>query len=95
MSVAIADDGVPISYHVFGRRDGPPLLLLQGLGVDARGWALQRFPLGRRFRCYAVDNRGVGGSADAPHPLSLEQMADDAVSVLDDAGVEQAHVMGA
>lgn len=95
MSHTVADDGVPIAYHVSGRRDGAPLLMLQGLGVDARGWVLQRFPLGRHFRCYAVDNRGVGGSAGAPHPLSLEQMADDAVAVLDDAGVADAHVMGA
>ena len=95
MNVAVADDGVPIAYQSFGRRDAAPVLLLQGLGVDSRGWALQRFPLSRRFRCYAVDNRGVGGSAAAPHPLSLEQMADDAVAVLDDAGVADAHVMGA
>ena len=54
MNVAVADDGVPIAYQSFGRRDGAPLLLLQGLGVDSRGWALQRFPLSRRFRCYAV-----------------------------------------
>jgi 3-oxoadipate enol-lactonase len=92
---ATASDGLPIAYQVFGRGDAEPLLLLQGLGVDSRGWALQRFPLGRRFRCYAVDNRGVGGSAAAPHPFSLEQMADDAVAVLDDAGVADAHVMGA
>jgi len=65
VSTAIADDGVPIAYHVSGRRDGAPLLMLQGLGVDARGWVLQRFPLGRQFRCYAVDNRGVGGTANA------------------------------
>jgi 3-oxoadipate enol-lactonase len=95
MNVAVADDGVPIAYQSFGQRDAAPVLLLQGLGVDSRGWALQRFPLSRRFRCYAVDNRGVGGSAAAPHPLSLEQMADDAVAVLDDAGVADAHVMGA
>jgi 3-oxoadipate enol-lactonase len=95
VSVAVARDCVPIAYHTFGRQHGAPVLLLQGLGVDARGWALQRFPLGRRFHCYAVDNRGVGGSAHAPHPLSLEQMADDAVAVLDDAGVDSAHVVGA
>ncbi len=95
MKHAVAADGFPIAYQTFGRPDAPPLLMLQGLGVDSRGWALQRFPLSRRFRCVAVDNRGVGGSAAAPHPLSLEQMADDAVAVLDDAGVADAHVMGA
>jgi 3-oxoadipate enol-lactonase len=94
-STALAGDGTWIAYDAGGRRDGAPVLLLQGLGVDARGWALQRIPLGRRYRVLAVDNRGVGGSADAPRPYSLEQMADDAVAVLDAEGVERAHVIGA
>ena len=92
---AIADDGFPIAYETFGKRDGEPLLLIQGLGADARGWALQRMAFGRRYRCFAVDNRGVGGTSGAPHPLSLEQMAHDAVSVLDAEGVDAAHVQGA
>jgi 3-oxoadipate enol-lactonase len=95
MSIVVANDGVPISYQAFGRRGGEELLMIQGLGMDSRGWALQRVPLGRRFRCFAIDNRGAGGSAGAPHPLSLEQMADDAVAMLDAEGVERAHVMGA
>ena len=92
---AIADDGFPIAYETFGKRGGEPLLLIQGLGADARGWALQRMAFGRRYRCFAVDNRGVGGTSGAPHPLSLEQMAHDAVSVLDAEGVDTAHVQGA
>jgi 3-oxoadipate enol-lactonase len=94
-STALAGDGTWIAYDASGRRDGPPVLLLQGLGADARGWALQRIPLGRRYRLIGVDNRGVGGSANAPRPYSLEQMADDAVAVLDAEGVERAHVVGA
>ena len=95
MKTVTAADGTPIAYEATGRRDGPPLLMLQGLGVDHRGWALQRFPFGRRYRCLAVDNRGVGASADAPRPFSLEQMASDAVAVLDAEGVPTAHVLGA
>jgi pimeloyl-ACP methyl ester carboxylesterase len=95
MKLAYADDGFAVAYDVYGRSDGAPLLLIQGLGADSRGWALQRIALSRRYRCIAVDNRGVGGSAGAPHPLSLEQMARDAVAALDAEGVERAHVMGA
>jgi 3-oxoadipate enol-lactonase len=92
---ALARDGTRIAYEASGRRDGTPLLLLQGLGVDARGWALQRVALGRRYRLIAVDNRGVGGSAGAPRPYDLEQMATDAVAVLDAEDVDEAHVLGA
>jgi len=95
MKTIRAGDGTTIAYDASGRADGSPVLLLQGLGVDARGWALQRLALGRRHRLLAVDNRGVGGSAAAPQPFSLEQMADDAVRVLDAAGVAEAHVVGA
>ncbi|MEZ5171719.1 MAG: alpha/beta fold hydrolase [Acidimicrobiia bacterium] len=90
-----AADGTPIGYEVWGRRDGEPLLLIQGLGVDARGWTMQRLAMGRRFRCYAVHNRGVGATSAAEPPYSLFQMADDAVTVLNAEGVESAHVMGA
>lgn len=95
MPEVTAADGTSIGYEVWGRRDGEPLLLIQGLGVDARGWAFQRIALGRRFRCLAVHNRGVGESSAAPPPYSLFQMADDAVTVLNAEGVESAHVMGA
>jgi 3-oxoadipate enol-lactonase len=95
VKLARADDGFSVAYDVYGKRDGEPLLMIQGLGADSRGWALQRISFGRRFRCIVVDNRGVGGSAGAPHPLSLEQMAGDAMSVLDAEGIDRAHVMGA
>jgi len=90
-----ATDGALIAYDTFGKRDGIPLLLIQGLGTDSRGWALQRIAAGRRYRCIALDNRGVGGSSNAPHPFDLEQMARDAISVLDAENVATAHVMGA
>jgi len=90
-----ASDGVEIAYDVWGRRDGPPVLLIQGLGTDSRGWALQRMAFGRHYRCFAPDNRGVGHTGQPPRPYSLEQMANDALAVLDAEGVASAHVIGA
>lgn len=95
MPEVVADDGVTIHYDVFGRRDGPSLLMVQGLGTDSRGWALQRLAFGRHYRCFAPDNRGVGRSERPPGDYSLERMALDALAVLDVEGVERAHVMGA
>jgi 3-oxoadipate enol-lactonase len=95
VSEVVVDDGMTIHYDVFGRRDGTPLVMIQGLGTDSRGWALQRLALGRRFRCVTIDNRGVGRTGPAPEPYSLERMALDVFAVMDQEGIDRAHVMGA
>jgi 3-oxoadipate enol-lactonase len=95
MPYAVASDGVRLHYDVFGRRSGEPVLMIQGLGTDSRGWALQRHAIGRRFRGIVFDNRGVGRSDKPPGDYHLEQMAEDALAVLEAAGYDDAHVMGA
>jgi 3-oxoadipate enol-lactonase len=95
MPFTTADDGVRLYYELFGRRDGDPVLLIHGLGTDSRGWVLQRAAVGARFRGIVFDNRGVGRSDKPPGPYSLHRMAEDACRVLDAAGYESAHVVGA
>jgi len=95
MAFAQAADGTRLHYEVFGPRHGEPLLLIQGLGADSRGWLRQRRALGSRYRCIVFDNRGAGRSDHPPAPYDLEVMAVDALAVLDAAGVERAHLMGA
>jgi 3-oxoadipate enol-lactonase len=90
-----ATDGTDIAYEAWGPSDGEPLLLVMGLGADTRAWVFQRLAFGRRYRCIAFDNRGAGHSGSPPGPYSLEQMARDAVSVLDAEGIDEAHVLGA
>jgi pimeloyl-ACP methyl ester carboxylesterase len=91
LATAHASDGT-IYYETWGR--GEPLLLLSGLATDLRIWACQRLVFGRRFRCIAIDNRGSGRSGKPDGPYTLEQMAADAVGVLDAEGVGRAHVLG-
>ncbi len=43
----------------------------------------------------SFDNRGIGESDIPPGPYSVEQLAGDAVQVLDEAEVGSAHVLGA
>ncbi len=95
MSYTRASDGIRLHYEVVGRRSGPPVLLIQGLGADKHGWDLQRLALAPRYRTIALDNRGAGRSDKPFGTYTLEQMADDAIAVLDDAGIESAHVIGA
>ena len=90
-----ATDGVRLHYSVTGRAGGPPVLLIQGLGADKHAWNLQRLALASGYRTIALDNRGAGRSDKPYGAYTLEQMADDAATVLDDAGVDTAHVVGA
>lgn len=95
MTYARATDGIRLHYETIGRRSGPPVLLIQGLGTDKHGWDFQRLALAPKYRTIALDNRGCGRSDKPFGEYSLEQMADDAIAVLDHAGIDTAHVVGA
>jgi 3-oxoadipate enol-lactonase len=75
--------------------EGRPVLLIQGLGYTRSGWGPARELLAQRYRVLSFDNRGIGESDVPPGPYTVTQLAGDAVAVLDDAGVERAHVVGA
>jgi 3-oxoadipate enol-lactonase len=75
--------------------EGAPVLLMQGLGYTREGWGPLRGLLARRYRVLSYDNRGIGESEIPPGPYTVEELAADAVGVLDSAGVERAHVLGA
>lgn len=94
MPDVVVPDGTCIHYQTFGRSDGEPVLMLQGLGADSRAWLRQRRAIGHRYRGVMVDNRGVGRSARPDGPYDLGVMAGDAVAVLDHLGLESAHVLG-
>jgi pimeloyl-ACP methyl ester carboxylesterase len=90
--VIAENDGVRLAYDVDG--DGPPLLLIHGLGYERHGWGGLPELLARRFSVIRFDNRGVGESDVPPGPYSPHAMAEDAVSVMRAAGFERAHVLG-
>lgn len=77
------------------RGSGDPLLLIQGLGYARWSWEPVASRLARDCRVLTFDNRGIGDSDKPPGPYSAREMADDALQVLDEAGVERAHVLGA
>ena len=94
MPFAIAADGTRIHYEVTGITKRAPVLLVQGLGGEKNSWNLQRAALALRHRTIALDNRGAGRSDKPDGKYNLEEMADDAIAVLDAAGIENAHVVG-
>ena len=95
MPFVSATDGARIHYEVTGKPGATPVLMIQGLGASKNAWNLQRIAMATRFRIISFDNRGAGRSDKPTEPFTLEQMADDAIAVLDAAGIETAHVVGA
>ena len=73
---------------------GAPLLLIHGLGYARWGWEPVLPGLAERFDVVLFDNRGIGESDAPPGPYTAGEMADDAIQVLDEAGVDRAHVVG-
>jgi pimeloyl-ACP methyl ester carboxylesterase len=73
---------------------GPPVLLIQGAGLIGEGWRPQIEALKDAFSLSWFDNRGIGRSTCPPGPLSIVAMAEDAVAVMDHAGVSSFHVVG-
>jgi len=83
---------IDMYYEVHG--EGEPLVMIQGLGTDISGWALQVAPLSERYRVVLFDNRGVGRSDTPEPPYSVAKMTDDTVALIDALGIDRAHVLG-
>ncbi len=75
--------------------DGPTVLLCNGLGTNPYAWpALLRADCG--VRVLSWNHRGVGGSErpEDVNRVGIEAFVDDALAVLDDAGIEACVVAG-
>jgi pimeloyl-ACP methyl ester carboxylesterase len=81
-----------IYYDIQG--EGDPLLLIMGFLSDSQMWMLQTPVFAPLYKVITFDNRGVGRSSVPPGPYTMEQMAADALAVMDAAGVDRAHVCG-
>jgi pimeloyl-ACP methyl ester carboxylesterase len=88
----ITHQGCELVYDVRG--DGPPVLFIQGVGVHGSGWAPQIDALAPYYRCLSFDNRGIGRSQPAGLAQTVEQLADDALAVMDAEGWSTTHVVG-
>lgn len=89
------NDGVSLCYEREGPRDAETVVFVEGLAYGRWMWRWQRDPLSETYDTIVVDNRGTGDSDAPPGPYTIETMAADLDAVLDHAGVESAHVVGA
>ena len=96
-SYAVASsDGSTLFYESWGERGArTPVLLCDGIGCDGYVWRYVRQDLSDRFGLHP-HYRGHGRTAAPRDParVTIEDLADDVASVLDDALVEGAILIG-
>jgi pimeloyl-ACP methyl ester carboxylesterase len=89
---------VTLCYSTTGDPDRPALLLIMGLGFQLVHWpdGLCRQLADRGYYVVRFDNRDAGRSTHLPGArYTLEDMAGDAVGLLDALRIDSAHVVGA
>lgn len=94
MSVATSAGGVRLHYEETG--DGGPVLFIHEFAGDHRSWEPQVRTFSRRYRCITYAARGYPPSdvPNDPGSYSQDLAVDDAIAVLDAAGVPRAHIVG-
>src|SRR5947208_3300772 len=85
-------DGAELYYEKIG--SGPPLFLVPGLGGDGRFWGANVAELAKRFTVVVHDHRGTGRSTLSKITYSVEQMADDALQLIEGLGNDKVHWCG-
>src|SRR5829696_2859275 len=92
-SGTVRTNGQDLFYEIHG--DGPPLVLVMGIGYDSSLWTLQQVPvLSTRFRVVLLDNRDAGRSSRADHQYTIADMADDVAGLLDALDIRRTHLLG-
>jgi pimeloyl-ACP methyl ester carboxylesterase len=84
--------GCQLCYRLKG--SGPNIVFIQGTGLHGDGWLPQVERLQKHYTCLTFDNRGMAGSQPGSANLTVAQMADDVLALMDAEGWESAHLVG-
>jgi len=85
-------DGIKTRYWVCG--DGPPVVLIHGLGASVEFWERNMAGLGERFRVYAFDLVGFGRTDKPDNAPSLDVGVRHVIGFMDAQGVARASLVG-
>ena len=85
-------DGAELYYERHG--SGPALFMVPGLGGDSRFWDAHVPELSRHFTVVLHDHRGTARSSLSKIKYSVDQMADDALQLIDGLGFDKVHWCG-
>ena len=86
---------IQMYYEIHGKKDGIPLVLLNGGGSTIEVTYSRILPLlAQNRKVIALDEQGHGRTTDRNAPVSFETSAEDVVALLKFLKVEQADIFG-
>lgn len=74
--------------------EGPPVVLIHGLGATSDVWYAPRATLSRAYQVITYDRSGCGRSPRGPGGCSIDSWVDELVDLLDRLSVDEAAVIG-
>jgi 3-oxoadipate enol-lactonase/4-carboxymuconolactone decarboxylase len=85
-----------LSWRADGPADAPVLVLLNSIGASGQMWTPCVGALAEQFRVIRIDARGHGDSEARPAgtACAVSDLGRDVLDVLDEIGVERAHIAG-
>ena len=86
--------GVRIHYRIDGADGAPVVMLSNSLGADLTMWDPQVASLSGRYRLLRYDTRGHGQSSAPSGPYTIEQLARDALALLDAVAIPRVRFCG-
>ena len=86
--------GARYRTRVIEAGDGPPLILIHGVGGHAEAYSRNLLRLGADFRAMAIDLLWHGYSDRPPFNDAMPMYAEQVIDLLDSEGIEKAHIEG-
>lgn len=91
---SVFHQGREIAFEISGPAQAPAVLFANSIGTSLGMWDSVVSELGERFRTIRFDARGHGRSAPCAGPATIDDLAADALAVLDATKAAQAVIVG-
>lgn len=85
---------IDLNYELTGKNGAPVVMLSHSLGLNLAMWNPQRDALEPHYQVLSYDMRGHGASDVSEGAYTLEQLADDALGLLDALEIDRVHIVG-